>query len=228
MMKLHELLKAEREKRGISQTSIVNHLMERGVDISSATISRIEKGWVPSWPTVTGYCEVFGWSLAELERKLGSDSITSTEGIAEFQKDKRKIVKTVGRDIPIVSWVNAGSWGESPYIEDHHQERKFIPGKMPKRTFGLIVSGTSMEDCGGKYHFPSGSLILVNPDADWKANDFVVAVDEATQEATFKQVIDDCGTKFLKPLNPQYPVMRVTETTSIKGVVFRVIDDRKI
>ncbi|EKO3414736.1 XRE family transcriptional regulator [Vibrio fluvialis] len=226
-MKLHDILKAERERRNISQTDIVFQLMELGVDVSNATISRVEKGSVPSWPIVKGYCDIFGWPLAELDKRLDAE-LAIHHGTEDEIGDKRKITRTVGREIPIVSWVQAGNWSESPYIEDHDREKRFIAGKLPKNTFGLIVSGTSMENCGGKHHFPDGSLILVNPDADALVNDFVVAVDEAVQEATFKQYIDDCGKKLLKPLNPQYPVMNVTETTVIKGVVFRVIDDKKL
>ncbi|ENM3868717.1 XRE family transcriptional regulator [Vibrio cholerae] len=230
-MELHEIIKSERERRGISQIELVHQLMERGVDISNATLSRIEKGWIPSFPMVLNCCDIFGWSLAELERRMNDNQIVPQvvdSDEVEFKSERRTIAKTVGREIPVISWVQAGNWSESPHIEEYNQEKRFVPGKMPKRTYALRVTGTSMEDCGGKFHFPDGSLILVNPDADWKINDFVVAVNEQTQEATFKQLIDDCGTKFLKPLNSQFPVMRVTETTTIKGVVFRVIDDRKI
>lgn len=224
-MELHDILKTERKRRNISQSDIVFKLMDMGVDVSSATISRVEKGWIPSWPVVTGYCTIFGWSLAELEKRLDSSYSDDNTVIAT---SKRRISKTVGRYVPVCSWVNAGSWGDSPSIDTHNQDQVFVPGKLPKNTFSLRVSGTSMENCGGKYHFPDGSLILVNPDAEVRPNDFVVAMDDSTQQGTFKQLVNDCGEMFLKPLNPQYPVMPVTESTIIKGVVFRQIDDRDV
>jgi SOS-response transcriptional repressor LexA len=230
-MELHDILKRERERRNISQVDIVGRLMTMGVDVSNATISRIEKGWVPSWPIVTGYCSIFGWTLSELERRLNADEGTVDDTQEELDDNgvkKRFITKAVGRNIPVLSWVNAGSWGESPCIDSYDQESLFVPGKLPKNTFALKVSGSSMENCGGKYHFPNGSYILVNPDAIAKDCDFVVAVDDATQDATFKQLLNDCGKTLFKPLNTQYPVMNVTDTTIIKGVVFRVIDDRKV
>ena len=85
-----------------------------------------------------------------------------------------------------------------------------------------------MENKDAKDSFPDGSLILVNPDRIPELGDYVVAIDETTQDATFKQLIEDCGKKKLKPLNPQFPVIDVTETTAIKGVVFRNVIDRKI
>lgn len=231
VMELHELLKSERTKRGISQNDIVMGLMDMGVEISSATISRVENGWEPTWSVVNGYCKILGWSLSDLEKKLNTTNNkldVVSEPAPSYATSKRAISKAVGRNIPICSWVNAGLWGDSPCIADYEQEKRFVPGKLPKNTFGLKVTGTSMENPNGKDNFPDGSIILVNPDAHYEVNDFVVVWDENTQLATFKQLIDNCGEKLLKPLNPQYPVMHVTESSVVKGVVFRVIDDRKV
>ncbi|TDE19251.1 XRE family transcriptional regulator [Vibrio owensii] len=227
-MKLHDILKNERLSRPFSLEEAANTFSEWGIDCSPSTLSRVERGAIPSFPIVDGYCKLFGWSLAELERKLGrSTSELDTE--SDTIQNRKRVPQAIGRYIPIVSWVQAGLWSESPSIDDHEQDQVFVTGnKLPKHTFALRVSGTSMEDCAGKHHFPDGSLILVNPDASAHDNDFVVAIDEATQEATFKQLINDCGIKYFKPLNSQFPVMKVTKTTMIKGVVFRVIDDRKL
>lgn len=230
-MELHEILKAERLKR-FSLDEVSATFKEWGVDCSSATLSRVERGSVPSWPIVDSYCKLFGWSLGELEKRLGRDSIREPTTNYATSPRKKAISPHLGRDISIVSWVQAGNWSESPCIESHNQEKKFISGKSPKDAYLLKVNGTSMENCGGKDHFANGSFILVNPDMPGGISEcigkFVVAVDESTQEATFKQLVEDGGVKYLKPLNLQYPVMKVTETTHIKGVVCRVIDDRKI
>ena len=104
----------------------------------------------------------------------------------------------------------------------------FVIGKVPKDTFALKVSGDSMTNCEARESFPEGSLILVDPNQIPKSRDFVVAIDDATQDATFKELIEDCGKLYLKPLNPQYPVMNVSESAIIKGVVFRKIEDKII
>ncbi|EOW9544114.1 helix-turn-helix domain-containing protein [Vibrio parahaemolyticus] len=227
LMELHKLIKAERTKR-FSLDEVAATFKEWGIDCSPSTLSRVERGAIPSWPIVDGFCKLFGWSLSDLERKLGrSVQNEQPTAIAESPR-KKNISAAVGREIPIVSWVNAGGWGESPCIESYNQDKKFVTGKMPRNTFGLVVSGNSMENCEAKENFPNGSLILVNPDRSAEIGDYVVAVDEATQEATFKQLLEDCGKKKLVPLNPQYPVMDVTENTVIKGVVFRNIIDKRI
>ncbi len=230
-MELHEIFKTERAKR-FSLDEVVATFKEWGIDSSQSTLSRVERGAVPSWPIVEGYCKLFGWSLSELERKLNRESVQEVPQIYATSERKRTLSPHVGRDIAILSWVQAGNWADSPCIDLHDQETKFVPGKSPKNAYLLKVNGTSMENCGGTEHFPNGSFILVNPDITGPIEDyvgkFVVAVDEATQEATFKQLVEDGGSKFLKPLNLQYPVIKVTETTHIKGVVCRVIDDRKV
>jgi SOS-response transcriptional repressor LexA len=42
---------------------------------------------------------------------------------------------------------------------------------------------------------------------------------EDTDEATFKQLIVDGRLKLLKPLNPAYPTVQVTEDCRLCGVV---------
>ncbi|WP_052699687.1 hypothetical protein [Vibrio sp. S512-13] len=72
-----------------------------------------------------------------------------------------------------------------------------MPGKSPKNADLLEVDGTAMENCGGKDLYSNGSFILVNPDVSGTIKDyvgnFVVVVYESTQEANFKQLVDDGG-----------------------------------
>ncbi|NGZ17532.1 XRE family transcriptional regulator [Vibrio aestuarianus] len=216
MKELHEILKSERKRLKISQADAAYTMSDWDIDVSPATISRVETGWIPSWPIVNGYCRMFGWSLAELERRL-------LDG-----KESELIPLNIGKHIPIVTWVQAGGWSDSPFIPEHDQETTFVTGKTPKGCFALKVSGDSMTNCEGEHTFPDGSLVLVDPNRVATPKDFVVAVDEITQEATFKQLIEDCGRMYFKPLNTQYPVMKVTESTVVKGVVFRKIEDKNL
>ncbi|EBM5549197.1 LexA family transcriptional repressor, partial [Salmonella enterica] len=42
---------------------------------------------------------------------------------------------------------------------------------------------------------------------------------EGENEATFKKLVMDAGRKFLKPLNPQYPMIEINGNCKIIGVV---------
>lgn len=226
-MLIHEIIRNERKRLNLSQTELTFALNEIGVEISTSKLSRIELGGEPDWSTVAGCCVVFGLSLDQLEHKLGGLSLSIKEDPSSYSPTKDRVT-ALGREIPIVSWVAAGGWNESPNIENYEQEKIFVTGNIPPNSYALKVSGTSMENSTSAHTFPDGSIIIVNPEKEPKDKDFVVAFDESTCEATFKQYIDDCGTKFFKPLNPQFPVMKVTESTVIKGVVFRKILDVKL
>lgn len=217
-MKLHDLLKAERQRLKISQADAAYTMSGWGIDVSTSTISRVESGWAASWDVVNGYCRIFGWSLSDLEKHLNG----------EVDKDNKAIPINIGKHIPIASWVQAGNWSDSPFVPDYAQETAFVTGKIPKDCFALKVSGDSMTNCEGIHSFPDGCLILVDPNRAANTKDFVVAFNEATQEATFKQLIEDCGKMYFKPLNTQFSVMDVTEHTVVKGVVFRKIEDKSI
>lgn len=225
-MLIHELIRSERNRLNLSQTELTFALNEMGVECSTSKLSRIELGSEPDWSTVIGCCSVFGLSLGELEDKLGGIKFSIQEDSAKYLASRHRVTG-VGREVPIISWVAAGGWGESPNIEEYNQETIFITGKIPVNAYALKVSGTSMQNYNVEHYFPDGCIILINPDKQEKNKDFVVAFDEVTSETTFKQYIDDCGTKYLKPLNPQFPVIKVTESTIIKGVVLRKIEDVK-
>ncbi|TYN14394.1 LexA family transcriptional repressor, partial [Salmonella enterica subsp. enterica serovar Typhimurium] len=42
---------------------------------------------------------------------------------------------------------------------------------------------------------------------------------EDENEATFKKLVMDTGRRFLKPLNPQYPMIEISGNCKIIGVV---------
>ena len=120
-----------------------------------------------------------------------------------------------GRRVPIISWVQAGSWSE---VQDN-----FLPGEaddwaiafdtLPgKSAFALVVSGDSMTSpYPGELSFPEGTIIIVDPDRECDAGSFVIAKDVDTQKATFKKLTHDAGRWYLKPLNPAYPIMEIDD-----------------
>lgn len=76
-----------------------------------------------------------------------------------------------------------------------------------------------MTSTQGKKSFHDGDIIIVDPEQTAKHGSFVVAVLPRAKEATFKQYDVDGGVKYLKPINPQYPLVEINEKTVICGVV---------
>lgn len=122
--------------------------------------------------------------------------------------------------IPLVSWVTAGAWCESPdtYQPGDAEEWMPKPKNAGPRTFALRVINDSMTSpFPGQRSYPHGTIIYVDPDRDVKNGDRVVA--RAGGEYTFKTYVEDAGRKYLKPINPTYDKIDITESMHICGVV---------
>ncbi|MCY1448586.1 LexA repressor [compost metagenome] len=66
-------------------------------------------------------------------------------------------------------------------------------------------------------------MILVDTEADACSGKLVVAKLTDSNEATFKKLIEDAGRRFLKPLNPDYPMIQINGNCKIIGVVVRAM-----
>lgn len=108
--------------------------------------------------------------------------------------------------IPLISFVQAGGWAEAveEFTPTDAEEFFSVTSPVGPRTFALLVVGNSMEP-----EFLEGDIIIVDPDREAETGAFVVAKINH-DEATFKQLIRDGGSVFLRPLNSAYPIMDVT------------------
>ena len=92
-----------------------------------------------------------------------------------------------------------------------------VTARVGKHAYALRVRGDSMEP-----KFPEGVTIIVDPDASPVHGSFVVALLTDAEQVTFKQLVID-GRRYLKPLNPRYPVMEMDNRVAICGVVKQMI-----
>ena len=61
--------------------------------------------------------------------------------------------------------------------------------------------------------------MIVDPQLEAWSGDFVIVRLDDAQESTFKQLVVDGPQRFLKPLNPRYPVIPINGNATIVGVV---------
>lgn len=131
---------------------------------------------------------------------------------------------TRGR-VPVVSWVIAGEWAE---IDDPQQllpeDYEWVDTIEPldeTNAIALLVEGTSMYDPSDPNSFEPGCYIVVKSVRvrEPKSGDFVVVRLEKERRATFKQLIIDGDSKYLKPLNPSLPTIHVQSEATFVGVV---------
>jgi len=122
---------------------------------------------------------------------------------------------------PVISSVQAGKFAECvvPYpsgMEDQHETTDY-EAKGP--AFWLEVSGDSMTaPAGVRPSIPEGTLVLVDTGVEATPGKLVVAQLDESNEATFKKYIVESGQKYLKPLNPAYPLIPINGNCRIIGV----------
>lgn len=123
--------------------------------------------------------------------------------------------------IPLLSWEQVAKLRDIEKIKkDDILEwiPHFYTDKMPR--FGLRIIGDAMISAAGeKKSFHPGDIIIIDPETKVQAGSFVIALLPRAKEATFKQYIIDGGVHYLRPLNLQYPIIKIDNKTKIIGVV---------
>lgn len=120
-------------------------------------------------------------------------------------------------DVPLISWVQAG-YGKSAVdnLQPGEGERVETTYKVKRHTYALRVTGDSMEP-----NFPRGCIVIVEPEDDPVTGKFVI-VRRNGDEPTLKQYVEEGGDKFLKPMNPRYPIEKMRPGDEFCGVVKRI------
>ncbi|EKY1951561.1 LexA family transcriptional regulator [Cronobacter sakazakii] len=196
-------VKTKREALGLTQTE----LAER-VGTSQQAIEQLENGKTkrPRY-------------LPELANELGVSVDWLINGVAEGN------VKYVGPNepkgkYPLISLVSAGAWSEAcePYNLKEIEEWYDTDIHMLGDGFWLRVEGDSMTSPVGQ-SVPEGHIVLVDTGREPKNGSLVVAKLVDANEATFKKLVIDGGNKYLKGLNPAWPMVPINGNCKIIGVV---------
>ena len=132
-----------------------------------------------------------------------------------------------GRLIPVISWVQAGTWTSAESVPVGTQFDEWLPPnpKCGKNGYGLEVVGESMLP-----DFRPTDKIYVNPDfqvCDLKTGDLVIVACEGENKATFKKLIIEPNGKYLEPLNPKWheKIMELDEGCKLVGKVVGLYRD---
>ncbi len=121
---------------------------------------------------------------------------------------------TAGGGCPLISWVQAGAWTGAPAFPDA-EARLHCPARCGPETFVLRVRGESMAP-----RFLDGDLIYVDPGVEARSGAYVVMRDGAG-EATFKQLVEEDGRRYLRAANPDWPspIVEARPDAAVCGVV---------
>ncbi|MGI2068130.1 S24 family peptidase [Shewanella glacialipiscicola] len=195
-------------------------VVEAKTGILASNQSKIELGenTSPGFYTIANLAKFYGLSMEGICRAISEDSSSSVIA-AQAQKCLY---------LPVISWVQAGMWRES--IQSHDDDCPVVPSpfKCSNNSYILNVSGDSMTaQHGSMQSFEEGSQIVVDPDVEATNKNYVIARISGTNDVTFKQLIIDGTQRYLKPINPQYPLLQIDQPIDICGVVIGKIQKIK-
>ncbi|BCQ40928.1 peptidase S24 [Erwinia rhapontici] len=190
------------EKLGMSQSAVAQILagknalnLKRAVELARLLDVKVEE---------------FSPSLAEEARNL---SYANARYVEPYRP---------GNKYPVISSVQAGAWAEAcePYtlkdIDLWLESEAHIQGEG----FWLKVEGDSMTAPAG-LSIPEGTYVLFDTGREAHNGNLVVAKLEESNEATFKKLVIDAGTKYLKGLNPAWPLTPINGNCRIIGVAIQ-------
>lgn len=208
-MKWYDLAKVLMRNSGINQEQLAEHL-------------GITKGAVSHW--LNARREPGIEDIARIMRFLGKEKFSvGADGsiIDETMKGDAAYVGpyTPGKTYPVISSVQAGAWSEAVEaytlkdIDLWLESDAHIQGDA----FWLLVEGESMTAPTG-ISIPEGTYVLFDTGREPVNGNLVIAKLVDDNEATFKKLVIDGGQKYLKGLNPHWPLVPINGNCKIIGV----------
>lgn len=192
METLGSRLKTLRKKKKLTQQQIAE-----AIGVSKTSVIYWEKDDnVPKHESLTALATVLAVDTNYLLYGKGNAIVESNVSVP---------IPLAGRLIPVISWIQAGTWTTVDSVPEGTQFDEWLPPnpKCGKNGYGLEVVGESMLP-----DFRPGDKIYVNPDFQpdgLKTGDLVIMSCEGEAEATFKKLIVESGSMYLQPLNPDWP-----------------------
>lgn len=197
------------------------------MDVSNAKLARmigVSRPTIGNW--IEGKSAPTGENLTNLANALKVDPnwlMSGKESQARFDNnvDLSQRIPFEGRPVPVISWVAAGAFDPIQTVLKDAEIDEYLPPikECGRNGYGLVVTGISMSP-----KFEPEDRIYVNPDfqvSDLKTGDLVIVSCTGDSEATFKQLIIEGTTKYLKPLNPKWDeqIIKLTEDCRLVGKV---------
>lgn len=221
--RLHEALDDAGVRARGRGVDIHKYLVKVGAEKSTQAISKwLNADAIPEADSMAVLCawlnvrrEWLEYGVLPKEQKGGSNV---HQMMPSPDSNVQEVTRPFGK-VPLISWVQAGAWCESNFEQHDGESWLSCPVPISGSGYALKVLGDSMTNPGPGRSYPTGCIIFVDPEAETKTGDRVIARVPRTNEATFKILVQDAGRQFLRPINPQYPVIDITEETHICGKV---------
>ncbi|ECP4590358.1 helix-turn-helix domain-containing protein [Salmonella enterica subsp. enterica serovar Muenchen] len=211
--RLKSLFNIRKKELGFSQEDLAHHL-----GVGQSAVNQILNGSNRlNIKTASEIAKFLSVPVDRFSPSLAKEIRSLTNSVESYLEDRR--AESVYQ-YPLLSWVQAGAFAEMDGQFTERDAKKYIYSTKRSigRAFWLEVHGDSMTaPPGHKPSFPEGMFILVDPEQIAQSGEFCIAVKDGM--ATFKKVVEDGWLTFLKPLNPQYPVIQLDAGCRLVGKV---------
>ncbi|MDV5225358.1 S24 family peptidase [Providencia rettgeri] len=216
--RLKALYESKKRSLGITQQQIADML-----DISQGGVGHYLNGRNPLNVQIASvFSNVLQVPIGDFSPTLAKEAEMITNALSPNVSNPRPY--RPAPKYPVISWVQAGAWNEAcePYtlnqIDEWYESEVHVQGAA----FWLRVEGDSMTASSGQ-SVPDGSLVLVDTGREPINNSLVIAKLTDYNEATFKKLVIDGGQKFLKGLNPAWPITPINGNCKIIGVAVQMM-----
>ena len=207
-------LKTHRKAKKLTQQQVAD-----AIGVSKTSVIYWEKDEnLPKYDSLTALGKVLG---------VTAEYLLHGKGEANLDVNVTDQFPIAGRLVPVISWVQAGTWTTMDSAPTGTQYEEWLPPnpKCGKHGYGLVVVGESMLP-----DFRPNDKIYVNPDfqlSDLKTGDLVIVVCDNEVGATFKKLIVESNGMVLKPLNPDWheKMMDLKEGCRLVGKVVGLYRD---
>lgn len=217
---LKAIFEAKKKILGLSQQTAGD-----AMGISQAAVGHYLNGRNPlNLNAAHHFAEILNCSIKDFSPRLAAEAARYTlrEENSSYNNLEAATQPLHTRLAPIVSTITAGSWSSAVdiYPVGCGDDYEPVPTGASVHSFWMRVKGDSMvSPIPAADSFPPGTLVHVEPEAQWEYGDYVVAKLDDSEEATFKQIVEDAGKKYLKPLNNAYGLIAINGNCRIVGKV---------
>lgn len=179
--------------------------------LAQSDISKIERGKIKRTTAVPALARALRCNPNWLDTGDGEPEWDNSPNTSEGP--------AVQGDVPLISWVQAGHWGDVVDNLQPGEAEEWITttARVSKSAFALRIKGDSMAP-----KVPDGSIVIFEPGRNFQHGSLVLAKRTGDQQATFKQLWYDGETAWLKPLNDRYPMIEMPPDTRIIAVAVRL------
>ncbi|WP_025901427.1 LexA family transcriptional regulator [Tatumella sp. UCD-D_suzukii] len=208
-MKWYEVAKIRMKELDINQEKLAEYL-----DITKGAVSHwLNARREPSLEDIAKIMKYLGFR----EFIVNHDGTISTAGGNENVSNLTPYKP--GKEYPVLSSVQAGCWAEAieAYTLNEISEWLESDAHIQGDAFWLLVDGDSMTAPAGQ-SVPEGNYVLFDTGKEAINGSLVIAKLVDSNEATFKKLIIDGGQKYLKGLNPAWPMVPINGNCKIIGV----------